>query len=78
MIGINNRNLKTLTTDLQTTVDLAPLVPPDKIIVSESGIRTANDIRRLSAIGASGFLVGESLLRQPDPGAALKALLATP
>lgn len=78
LIGINNRNLKTLTTDLQTTVDLAPLVPPDKIVVSESGIRTADDIRRLSAIGASGFLVGESLLRQPDPGAALKALLATP
>ncbi|BCK74728.1 indole-3-glycerol phosphate synthase [Acetobacter aceti NRIC 0242] len=75
LIGINNRNLKTLTTDLDMTIQLAPLVPPDKIIVSESGIKTAEDVKRLSAVGASGFLVGESLLRAPDPGEALKALM---
>lgn len=75
LVGINNRDLKTLTTDLDTTVRLAPLVPPDKIIVSESGIRTHEDIVRLSGVGASGFLVGESLLRNPDPGAALRELL---
>lgn len=75
LIGINNRNLKTLTTDLSTTIQLAPLVPPDKIIVSESGIKTAEDIRRLSAVGASGFLVGESLLRNADPGHGLRVLL---
>lgn len=76
LVGINNRNLKTLTTDLETTIQLAPLVPPDKIIVSESGIKTNEDIKKLSAVGASGFLVGESLLRDADPGEALKALLA--
>ncbi|NHN85511.1 indole-3-glycerol phosphate synthase TrpC [Acetobacter musti] len=75
LVGINNRNLKTLTTDLQTTIDLAPLVPPDKIIVSESGIKTHDDIKRLSAVGASGFLVGEALLRNADPGEGLRALL---
>ncbi|GBR10871.1 indole-3-glycerol phosphate synthase TrpC [Acetobacter oeni] len=75
LIGINNRDLKTLRTDLQTTINLAPLVPPDKIIVSESGIKTHEDVQRLSAVGASGFLVGESLLRNPDPGAGIRALL---
>ncbi|NHO31132.1 indole-3-glycerol phosphate synthase TrpC [Acetobacter fallax] len=75
LIGINNRDLKTLTTNLETTVTLAPLVPPDKIIVSESGIKTHEDIKRLSDVGASGFLVGETLLRSSDPGEALRALL---
>ncbi|GBQ26844.1 indole-3-glycerol phosphate synthase [Acetobacter estunensis NRIC 0472] len=75
LIGINNRDLKTLKTDLETTVKLAPLVPPDRIIVSESGIKTHQDIVRLSEVGASGFLVGESLLRNADPGEGLKILL---
>ncbi|NVN13020.1 MULTISPECIES: indole-3-glycerol phosphate synthase TrpC [Nguyenibacter] len=75
LIGINNRNLKTLKTDLETTIQLTPLVPPDRIVVSESGIRTHEDVVRLSEIGASGFLVGESLLRQPSPGDAARALL---
>lgn len=75
LIGINNRNLKTLTTDINTTRQLAPLVPPDRIIISESGIKTHAEIDQLAAIGVTGFLVGETLLRQPDPGAAARTLL---
>ncbi|MBB2201680.1 indole-3-glycerol phosphate synthase TrpC [Gluconacetobacter tumulisoli] len=75
LIGINNRNLKTLKTDLETTIQLTPLVPPDRIVVSESGIRTHGDVLRLSDVGASGFLVGESLLRHDNPGDAARALL---
>ncbi|GAN99010.1 indole-3-glycerol phosphate synthase [Komagataeibacter xylinus NBRC 13693] len=77
LIGINNRNLKTLQTDIETTCRLAPLVPPDRIIVSESGIRTHADVMKLNAVGASGFLVGESLLRYEDVGPAVHALLGT-
>ncbi len=75
LIGINNRNLRTLQTDLDTTVRLAPRVPSDRIVVAESGIRTRADVVRLGEAGASCFLVGESLLRQPDAGAACAALL---
>ena len=75
LIGINNRNLKTLKTDIATTIELAPLVPPDRFLIAESGIRTPDDVRRLSAAGANCFLIGESLLRQPDVGAAITALL---
>ncbi len=77
LIGINNRNLKTLKTDLETTGELAPHVPSDRFLVAESGIRTHEDIRRLSDAGARCFLVGESLLKQPDIGAATRALLGT-
>ncbi len=66
LIGVNNRNLKTLQTDLQTTMDLAPFVPPDRLLITESGIRTADDVQRLGEAGAQCLLVGESLLRQPD------------
>jgi indole-3-glycerol phosphate synthase len=75
LIGINNRNLKTLNTDLQTTAELAPLVPSDRFLISESGIRSHRDIVWLCEHGARCFLVGESLLRQPDLGAATRALL---
>ena len=70
LIGINNRDLRTLRTDLDTTVRLAPRVPPGRIVVAESGIRTRADVVRLGEAGASCFLVGEALLRQPDAGAA--------
>ncbi len=75
LIGINNRNLRTLQTDLATTLELAPHVPPDRVVVSESGIRSHADVARLSALGVNCFLVGESLLRQADAGAATRALL---
>ena len=75
LLGVNNRNLKTLKTDLATTVELAPHVPPDHIVIAESGIRTRADVLRLSAAGASCFLIGESLLRHADPGAACADLL---
>ncbi len=75
LIGINNRNLKTLVTDLATTEELAPLVPPDRFLIAESGISNNADIRRLATAGAQCFLVGESLMRQPDVTAATRALL---
>ena len=75
LIGINNRNLKTLQTDIETTIELAPHVSPGRILVTESGIRDSADVRRLAATGAHCLLVGESLLRQPDLIAATRALL---
>ena len=75
LIGVNNRNLKTLKTDLATTVELAALLPQDRILVSESGISTAADLARLARSGARCFLIGEALLRQKDVAAATRALL---
>jgi indole-3-glycerol phosphate synthase len=75
LVGINNRNLKTLQTDLAVTEQLAPLVPADRFMVAESGIRNNDDLRRLAAAGALCYLVGESLMRQPDVTAATQALL---
>jgi indole-3-glycerol phosphate synthase len=75
LFGINNRNLKTLQTDLAVTEQMAPLVPADRFLVAESGIRSTDDLRRLAAAGARCFLVGESLMRQPDVTAATRALL---
>jgi indole-3-glycerol phosphate synthase len=75
-IGINNRNLKTFVTTLQTTLELAPMAPRSCTLISESGIRTPADVALLRQAGAHAILVGESLLRESDPGAAAARLLA--
>jgi indole-3-glycerol phosphate synthase len=75
LIGINNRDLKTLKTDLNTTLQLAPMVPPDRFLIGESGIRTHADVLQLGALGVHCFLVGEALMRQPDVEAATRTLL---
>lgn len=76
LIGINNRNLATLEVSIATTEALAPLVPPDRLVVSESGLSTSRDLSHMATKGVSCFLVGESLMRQPDVESATRALLA--
>ncbi len=74
MLGINNRNLKTLGIDLGTTERLMPLIPDNQLVVGESGIKTKADIQRLQAAGVNHFLIGENLLRQLDIAAATRSL----
>ncbi len=78
LLGINNRNLKTLEVSLETFERLAPEAPEDRLLVAESGIHGAGDLRWLAARGAKAFLVGESLMRQAEVTAATRALLAAP
>ncbi len=76
LIGVNNRNLRTFEVSLETSLQLAPKIPAAVFSVSESGIRSAADVAKLSAAGYGGFLVGEHLMRSRDPQRALAALLA--
>jgi len=74
IIGVNNRDLRSLETDPTTAERLAPRIPPEAIAVCESGLRTPEDLARFSTLGYRGFLVGETLMRSDDPAAALRRL----
>jgi len=76
LIGINNRNLRTFDTTLDTTLDLRTRVPPDRLLVTESGVHTREDVARLRGAGVHAFLVGEAFMRAPDPGMELERLFA--
>jgi indole-3-glycerol phosphate synthase len=74
LLGINNRNLRTFETRLETTLDLLPQIPPGKLVVTESGIVSRADVERMRAANVHAFLVGEAFMRADDPGAALAEL----
>ena len=76
LIGVNNRNLKTMQVDLETSIKLAPHLPQDRVAVAESGISVSADLARLAAVGIRCFLVGEALMRHADVSAATRKLLA--
>ena len=75
VIGINNRNLKTFNVDLTTTERLRPLIPPDRIVVSESGVTDRSDMEKLKKWGVDAVLIGEALMSAPDIAARMKELL---
>ena len=74
LVGVNNRSLRTFEVSLDTTLGLKPAVPADRLLVTESGIATREDVARMRAAGVHAFLVGESFMRAPDPGAELARL----
>lgn len=76
IIGVNSRDLKTFKVDLNTAMELAEQIPKSAVAVAESGIQTADDVRRILEVGFQAILVGESLMRQPRPGVALESLLS--
>jgi indole-3-glycerol phosphate synthase len=78
LIGVNNRNLKTMKTDLATTERLAHLVPMDRILISESGLNTEADLARMANVGARCFLIGEALMRQENLEDATRSILSKP
>ncbi|HVO24703.1 MAG TPA: indole-3-glycerol phosphate synthase TrpC [Candidatus Margulisiibacteriota bacterium] len=75
LLGINNRDLRTFRTSLTTTEDLLPVVPPNALVVAESGIEVPADMERLERLGVGAFLIGEAFMRAPDPGARLAEFL---
>jgi indole-3-glycerol phosphate synthase len=76
LVGINNRDLRTFDTRLETTLDLLPRIPGDRVVVTESGILARADVERMRAHGVHAFLVGEAFMRAAEPGAALATLFA--
>jgi indole-3-glycerol phosphate synthase len=74
LLGINNRNLRTFETSLQTTLDLLPRISPDKLVITESGILTQDDVKRMRDADVNAFLVGEAFMRAPEPGVELERL----
>ena len=78
LIGINNRDLKTLKTNLETTKQLASLVPGNKLLVSESGLYSREDLAEMAQVGARCFLIGESLMRQDNVTTAVQDILSNP
>ena len=76
VIGVNSRNLHTMLVVPQTQIDLAEWLPSEAVHVAESGIQSVADLVRMRGVGYDAFLIGESLMRQPDPAAALSVLLA--
>jgi len=74
LLGINNRNLKTFEVSLQTTLDLLSAIPKDKLVITESGILNAADVKVMQNAGVNAFLIGEAFMRAPHPGKALAAL----
>jgi len=74
LLGVNNRDLHTFTTDLATSERLRPMIPGDRVMVTESGIHTRDDVARLRRSDIRSFLVGEAFMRQPEPGSALRSL----
>ncbi|MFZ6658800.1 indole-3-glycerol phosphate synthase TrpC [Undibacterium sp. TJN19] len=76
MLGINNRNLRTFEVSLDTTISLLPRITPDKLVITESGIMSAEDVTRMRAANVHGFLVGEAFMRAENPGAELAKVFA--
>lgn len=76
LVGINNRNLRTFEVSLQTTLDMLPEVPAERLLITESGILAVGDVATMRAAGVHGFLVGEAFMRAPDPGLALAGLFS--
>ncbi len=75
IVGVNNRDLHTLEVRVETSLELIERIPDDRVAVSESGLRSPEDLRKLRAAGFDAFLIGESLMREADAGAALRRLM---
>ena len=74
LLGVNNRNLRTFEVSLDTTLDLLKELPADRLLITESGIASQSDVRRMRDAGVKAFLVGEAFMRAPEPGEALAQL----